>query len=396
MDQKQFIRILRRYQKGIASPEEIRFIEAYYNLFETSPDGARQLPDDGIKEEMLAEVWANIQSSENKTKAKMRRLHSPMAKAAAAIAILLVSGVIFFSIFHSAKKPKIVASVQAGVAVDSIRPGGNKAVLTLAGGTQVVLDSAKDGSLASQGHTKIIKLNSGKLLYQQPPAGTATRQDPVAYNTLTTPRGGQYQVVLPDGSKVWLNAASSLRFPTSFTGDIRSVEVTGEAYFEIAPEPEKPFIVKVGPAHIQVLGTAFEVNAYEEEKTIRTTLSEGAVKMVPVWGTQKNEGVSLRPGQQGSMNRQTGQLQVKTVNVESVLAWKNGLFYFDNTNIKTIMREVSRWYNVDVVYETSELETKNFSGVLSRYSDVSALLERLELTGTVHFNVDGKTIVVTD
>lgn len=213
----------------------------------------------------------------------------------------------------------------------------------------------------------------------------------VLYNTISTPRGGQYQVMLPDGSKVWLNAASSLRFPTAFTGKERQVKMEGEAYFEVAQQASKPFVVVTGNIKIKVLGTHFNVNAYSNENTIRTTLAEGAVRV-----SKEDKSKVLEPGEQVQFDKQTGNMSIKQVNVDQMLAWKNGLFYFDNTNIKTIMKQVARWYNVDAVYETAQLKNKNFSGITSRYKNVDGLLKRLELTGTIHFKVEGKTITVMD
>jgi ferric-dicitrate binding protein FerR (iron transport regulator) len=221
-------------------------------------------------------------------------------------------------------------------------------------------------------------------------ASNGSKDQQVVYNTLRTPRGGQYEIILPDGSKVWLNAASSLHYPVAFAGTTRTVEITGEGYFEIAPDPQKPFIVKVGDDEkIEVLGTRFNVNSYPEEGEIRTTLQDGSIRI-----SGGGKSILLKPSEAVEFDKATGKMEVGPVNVNAVIAWKNGLFYFDNTNIKEIMEQVSRWYNINIVYETRDLGHKIYSGTLPRYSDVSALLKMLEMTGTVHFRIDGRTITV--
>jgi ferric-dicitrate binding protein FerR (iron transport regulator) len=280
-----------------------------------------------------------------------------------------------------------------------IAPGGNKAMLTLANGSTIVLDSAQDGTLAQQGTTKIIKLDGGALAYRAATdsKGQATDQaiGQTGYNTIATPRGGQYRIILPDGSKVWLNAASSLRFPAAFTGGERTVELKGEAYFEIAKNAEKPFHVRV-PAggtggedmDVEVLGTSFNVMAYANEEKIHTTLLEGKVKV--------KQGVlaeNLSPGRQATVDQTTHAMEVTEGNIDQAVAWKDGLFRFKETDIRELMRQVERWYDVEVVYRTTRGD-QDFTGVVSRDKNVSTLLQMLELTGTVHFRIEGKKIIV--
>ena len=259
-------------------------------------------------------------------------------------------------------------------------------MLTLANGSTIVLDNAHDGLLAQQGGTNVEKLDASSLAYNT----GGKDKEPVMYNMIATPNGGQYQVILPDGSKVWLNAASSLRFPTRFEGKERSVELTGEAYFEVAKHSSMPFRVKVpgNGMDVQVLGTEFDVMAYGNEQTSNTTLVNGKVNVV-----SKGAVRALEPGKQTILDNQTKAMRVADANVEQVVAWKNGLFRFRETGIRELMRQVERWYNVQVVYET-EGKDQDFTGVVSRNQPVSALLQMLELTGTVHFRIEDKKIIV--
>jgi ferric-dicitrate binding protein FerR (iron transport regulator) len=284
-----------------------------------------------------------------------------------------------------------------------IQPGSQRAVLTLSNGTTIVLDSAHNGLIGQQGNTSIVKVDAGALAYnaansRKPQAAGDVGQvsGEIAYNTISTPHGGEYQVVLPDGSKVWLNAASSLRFPTSFVGKERLVELTGEAYFEIAKNGAMPFRVfipsplgsKKEGMNVKVLGTRFNVKAYSNEQDIRTTLLEGAVKVVV-----PSSEIRLQPGRQAITDITTQALSVTNANTEQVVAWKNGMFRFKETSIRELMREVERWYNVDVVYRTDKTD-QDFTGVVPRTQNISALLKVLELTGTVHFQIEGRKIIV--
>ena len=265
---------------------------------------------------------------------------------------------------------------------NDVEPGGNKATLTLADGSVILLDDAKNGTLTQQGNAKVIKLD-GKLLYDV--ASDNTNQ--VVYNTISTPKGGQYQLELPDGSLVWLNATSSVRFPTAFIDKERRVEITGEAYFEVSKDPGKPFIVSVNDAEVQVLGTYFNINAYNDEEEVKTTLLEGSVKFVNV-----NSSAILKPGQQSQLTK-NGEVKVaNNVDVEEVVAWKNGRFNFDNAGIESVMRQLSRWYDVEVDYngKTDDL----FIAEMRRDIKLSDALKALELTGKVKFEIDGKKIIV--
>lgn len=265
---------------------------------------------------------------------------------------------------------------------EDVSPGGDKATLTLADGSVIVLDNVQNGTLAQQGNAKIIKLD-GKLSYDQ----TNKNSKEVVYNTIATPKGGQYQLELPDGSLVWLNSSSSIHFPTSFVKKERRVDITGEAYFEVAKDPGKPFIVSVNNSEVQVLGTHFNINSYHEEDDLKTTLLEGSVRFVKDATTS-----ILKPGQQAQLTKNGSVRVVSDVDVDKVVAWKNGLFDFENAGIETVMRQLSRWYDVEVEYngKTDDL----FIAEMRRNIKLSDALKALELTGRVRFDIQGKKIIV--
>jgi ferric-dicitrate binding protein FerR (iron transport regulator) len=277
---------------------------------------------------------------------------------------------------------------------NDIKPGGNQAILTLADGTKIVLDKAAEGALARQGNTTVIKLDDGRLAYNMQTVSQIPTTK-ILYNTLSTPRGGQYRVTLPDGTLVWLNASTSLKFPTAFTGNERKVEIKGEAYFEVAKNEAMPFIVTAENSEIKVLGTHFNVSAYADDKVMKTTLLEGSVEL----SIAKRAGsetvpatIKLQPGQQAQLD-ETNILKVVEADTEEATAWKNGFFIFNNEDVESIMRKITRWYDVKVIYENKD-ENMRFTGNISRAENVSEVLRVLELTEIVHFKIEGKTITV--
>jgi transmembrane sensor len=278
-----------------------------------------------------------------------------------------------------------------------ILPGGNKALLTLADGSTIELDEAKNGTLGRQGNTRVVKLANGQLAYEV--AGNT----PVAatlYNTITTPRGGMFHVTLPDGSRVWLNAASSLHYPTSFNGSAREVTLTGEAYFEVEKNTAMPFRVMVNNMQVEVLGTHFNVNAYTDEASIKTTLLEGSVKVGSrqlAAGNATQQSAILKPGQQAVIfqgSKKSPQIQVQAVEVDAVVAWKNGIIQFEGSEIHAAMRMIARWYDVEVEYR-GNIPSAHFRGLIPSNVPVSQVLDMMELTGEVHFEISGRKIIVT-
>jgi ferric-dicitrate binding protein FerR (iron transport regulator) len=267
--------------------------------------------------------------------------------------------------------------------VQDIAPGGNKAILTLADGTQVILDSANNGAITKQGNVTVIKLDDGQLAYN----ASSTSTSALTYNTVTTPRGGQYQLVLSDGTKVWLNAASSLRFPTAFVGSERKVEMTGEGYFEVAHNDKKPFLVRAGGMDVEVLGTHFNINSYKDEMVTTTTLLEGAVQVSSVQGNM----VNLRPGQQSVLSGSA--LRVSPADTDMAIAWKEGYFRFKNESVPAIMRKLSRWYDVEIVYRGGPGK-EAFGGKISRSKTLAEVLEMLQSTKKIHFKIEERRIIV--
>jgi len=305
-------------------------------------------------------------------------------KITAAAAILLLSIIGAFFYLNQPEKP-FKKVVQKRPLHNDILPGGNKAVLTLANGKTIILDNAHTGILAKQGSTDIAKTKDGQVIYKAP---TDTRNDQnIALNTISTPTGGQYQVVLSDGSKVWLNAASSLRFPAVFKGKTRAVEIRGEAYFEVAKNAAMPFLVKTGRSVVEVLGTHFNVMAYDNESFVKTTLLEGSVKV-----RSGNSVDFLKPGQQALLNAQGQTKIIEDVDVDDETAWKNGLFQFKDAGIETVMRQAERWYDVTISYE-GKIPVKQFTGRISRNVKISELLNMLKFFG-VNFKIDGRNITV--
>lgn len=309
----------------------------------------------------------------------------------AAAAILIVAVAIGFLVTSSKNEKQDSAVIKNESIKNDLAPGGNKAILTLADGTSIVLDSASEGALAQQGTSNIVKLANGKIAYET--LGTSVRE--VLMNTMSTPRGGQYKLRLPDGTDVWLNAASSITYPTAFINGERNVSVTGEVYFEVAKDKSKPFHVTVksgsSDMKIEVLGTHFNINAYDDESSIKTTLLEGSVKVA--LGAESS---LLKPGQQSvvQQNKSTNNIAVlSNVNLDEVIAWKDGYFQFNRADIKTVMRQIARWYDVEVVYEGAIPKDK-FVGDLPMDANASQVLRTLEKV-QVHFRIEGKKIIVT-
>jgi ferric-dicitrate binding protein FerR (iron transport regulator) len=298
---------------------------------------------------------------------------------AAAVALLLAGGTYYWSVN---RQPTALVAAKPAV----IEPGRQGAVLTLADGREIVLDSLKNGVVANQRGAAVV-LGEGQLVYDPTVAAAPELQ----YNIMTTPKGRQFRITLPDGTNVWLNAASSLRYPTSFTGNERRVEVTGEAYFEVVKNAGKPFIVEVNDkAAIEVLGTSFNINAYGNERAIRATLLNGSVRVgVPSTGHQKT--VVLSPGQQAEVAG-TQITVADNQDTDKILAWKNGLFNFDGADLEEVMRQLERWYNIEVIYENGIPHTR-FIGEMSRQIALTDLLDILKRT-EVDFRVEGRKLIV--
>lgn len=305
-------------------------------------------------------------------------------KYASAAAIFIAAGLGIYQ-FVISNRVQTVAEQPPGSALSSseIQPGGNKAMLTLADGSVVALNDAQDGVLATQGGVNVVKLTNGELSYQ-----TDNKQaNEVLFNTIVTPRGGKYRLTLPDGSKVWLNAESSLRYPTAFTGKTRGVVLKGEAYFEVASNAAQPFQVEVKDLKVDVLGTQFNIMAYENETIAATTLVDGAVRV-----SAASQQLLLKPGQQALQEEHGSMKMVNDADIQQALAWKNDYFQFNADRFDQLMRQIERWYDVSVKFEGAVPERK-FGGKISRLSPLNDVLRILELSD-VKFRVEGKTITV--
>lgn len=299
---------------------------------------------------------------------------------AAAAVVFLLAGATYW-LFEKRPSDKVEVAAEKTI---KILPGGKRALLTIADGSTISLGNIKNGKLAQQGNTVIYE-KGGQLVYNA--HASPNNGGLLMYNVLSTPRGGQYELTLPDGSRVWLNAESSLRFPASFVGNEREVELTGEAYFEVAKNKEKPFRVHVGGMKVEVLGTRFNVNGYAEEGNIVTSLLEGSVKLTK--GSIKD---LLKPGQQAILNKKKEEIAIADADMGEAIAWKNGLFQFKGDDIAAIMREVGRWYNVEIIY-SENISPRQFEGKISRQAELSEVLRILELSD-IKFTVEGKRIIV--
>lgn len=312
---------------------------------------------------------------------KQKHVLRRFAVAAAVVSLLFLS--VFY--FVSGNKSAGVSPADKSLARQSkndIAPGQTGAILKLADGTSLILDSMKDGVLSQQGNALALK-QGGELSYIHN-GNTASRN---GFNSVETPRGRQFKLTLEDGTHVWLNAASSIRFPLAFTGKERRVEITGEVYFEVAKNKAKPFIVKTGDMQVEVLGTHFNVKAYADEAEIKTTLVEGSVRI----SNGKTAGI-LKPGQQAQASG-TGKLQINDhADIEEVLSWKNGRIAFTNAGLESIMRQVSKWYDVDIEYAGS-VPNRTFTADISRNTNLSEFLKVLELSN-IHFRIDGRKLIV--
>jgi transmembrane sensor len=293
---------------------------------------------------------------------------------AAAAVVIAVAGVLYLGNDRQPKQINVVAKETGVPLKHDIAPGTNRAMLTLSDGTVIYLDSATAGLLAREGTSAIRKTSDGRIIYSPENAGDP---DKVVYNTMSTPRGGHYNLILPDGSKVWLNAASSITYPTAFTGADRAVSITGEAYFEVEKDTRKPFIVKTIHESIKVLGTHFNVNAYSDENAVKTSLVEGRVMV---------DDKVLEPGQAYYEG------EVVTTNVSQDIAWKNGVFDFDDVEFASAMRQISRWYNLDIQYDI-DVPKIRYGGKIDRNLNLSQVLKVIDGVGA-HFELNGRVLHV--
>lgn len=380
------------YQQGVATAAEKQLVEDFYSSFDqdnTIVDVGITGDRNNLEKESLALIQARIAQQRNI--APVVRMHPLKKPGIAAAVLIIVTAAMYWWLKPLPSQPL------PPIAKTDVAPGGNKAVLTLADGRQIVLNDMANGTLASQDGVQILKADSGQLVYLPAEASAkAGVPSPSNWNTLATPRGGQFQLSLPDGTKVWLNAGSSIRYPVVFNSVERKVEITGEAYFEVVKDTKKPFLVNIPGGTVEVLGTHFNVNAYDDEEAVRTTLLEGSVKMRQwsmVNGQIKTESeAKLKPGEEAVMADNSPLTIHHSPDVEQAVAWLHGELSMKYIDVAAFMRQVSRWYDVDVVFE-GEVPKMSFSGSLSKMVNLSLIVKALNDNGLHVSLVNGKLIV---
>lgn len=398
--EEQFREILNRYIKGKATEQEIAFLESSYQSWDDL-DRSAYTPE--FLDQIDALLWARLSASlqmKNTKQAPVIQIQPRQSLGRRiAIAAAMATIIIGATLFYYKQKTNNIQPVQMSYQ-DDIAAGRNGATLTLSNGKKIYLSEVGDGTIGDESGVSITKDSKGQIIY------TINRSlsPGKAINTLETSKGEQSQVQLPDGSIVYLNAASNLSYPANFSEQPeRKVKLSGEAYFQVAKDKAHPFIVETRGQQVQVLGTHFNINAYTDEADIKTTLLEGSVSVALLSSpgaraaadgkvASSKRRVILKPGQQSALTP-TEEFKIRHVDAQAEVAWKNGEFVFERENIKSIMRKISRWYNVDIKYE-GDVEKKALWGSISRYSNVKQVLEMLSETGAVAFEIKNKTIIV--
>ena len=380
--------LFEKYRNNQCTPEELEELLGYFRSGQDE-DRLKVLIDESLSQkvaedqelqtaadEVYAKLLTQIKPEETTRK---RRFASRWAVAASILIALSVGG---YFLVHKKQPQQQIAQNK----IHDIAPGRNQATLTLAGGQKIILTKGLSGKLAQQGNMLVQVNGANAITY----TASGTGNVPVQYNTMATRRGEQspYPLVLADGSKVWLNAASSITFPTAFNGNDREVTIKGEAYFEVAHNAAKPFRVTSDRQTVEVLGTHFDINSYNDESVIKTTLLEGKVKVTAAG----NRSVVLSPGEQSILSAQN--IRIEKADIDITMAWKDGMFRFDSTPLSNIMNQVSRWYDVDIIYQDDKLKDKTFFAMCTRFANVSQLLHNLEQTHEVKFKIEGRKITV--
>jgi transmembrane sensor len=396
MNNKRITELTLKAASGVLTPEEQVELDAFLEAF---PDNRRRF-EERIQKQNVAlglRAWDEAEKTEEESWSRVSRRFTDVNRPAkrrivffrrsfaAAAVLLAIAGAWLFWVNrqHTSASQMPVAFTTK----NDILPGGNKATLTLSNGKRIVLDDTKTGTLAEEGAMKIIKKDSGQLRYTSLREKPGEKRD-LSYNTLTTPKSGTFMVVLPDQTKVWLNSASSLKYPTSFEGQTsREVSLTGEAYFEVAKRPGQPFAVKLNDMKVDVLGTNFDIMAYGDEPAVKTTLLEGAVSVV-----HRDQRALLKPGEQALLGSAEA-LKVMKADVNVAVAWKNGFFNFDQADLQAVMRQLARWYGIEVVYNGS-VPSRSFFGVIDRQLTLSQALKILE-SNDIHFSIEGNKLLIT-
>jgi transmembrane sensor len=382
MEKERLFYLIEKYCKDLASKKEQQELDDWYNQIDYGTQGLEEwIKTTGNSRELIDQLYDNFRHRVKTHQPRVRKIYR-LTAIAASLLLLVTSGIVLNDLLKKQPPPKAVTA--------PIVPGREQAVLTLANGQKIILDAQKPGTIYSQYGVAVSKNDQGQLVYTI--AAPHDVDDKTAYNSIETPRGGRYQVKLPDGTAIWLNAATKLTYPIRFSATERRVELSGEAYFEVAPNKQHPFTVISGNQEIQVLGTHFNAYAYPDENALKTTLLEGRVR---INNAQTGRYSMLIPGQQASLDHTTGNIQVNNVNTNHAIAWKNGYFLFDDMDIKSIMKVISRWYDVDVIYgDVDQHET--FGGSFSKDAALSEILQNLQSIGKVHFKITHRTIIVNN
>lgn len=386
MDRTLLAELAHRFLSGTATEEEKALLHQWFDTTDREEIELVFLSQKETEAEVKARMLTRLQTAIAEEPAEEPRRIIGLWRWVAAASVLAVVGITGIFYWKAHKTPaSVFSAAPVAEAQKELQPGGNKATLLLGDGSVVNLGAVQNGVIRKVAGA-IIGKHDGQLVYQAVTKEIAG-QTAAEMNTIRTPRGGQYEVVLPDGTKVWLDAASALSYPTAFTGGSRQVQLKGEAYFEVAENKNRPFQVLVGDMKIDVLGTHFNVMAYDDESAIKTTLLEGAVKV-----TMGQASRLLQPGEQASLERSTGVMKILNVDVDETVAWKNGVFELGGAQIEAVMRQMSRWYDVDVEYQGTT--DQHFRGSIPRSANASEVFRMLELTGAVHFTVEGKKVIV--
>jgi len=379
MQEDDIRQLLEKYRNGQANEEEIALLETWYLQWRNEPFPIS--PDE--LEETKFEVWETISQKHSSGFSRTRWF------AAASILLFIAAGFYYF-----ARQPAEIKADNHFVInqhAKDLKPGGNRALLTLAGGKKIVLNNVQNGRVSIQGSALVSKTSEGNLSYINR-NDDATNGDHLM-NTLSTPRGGQYHLALVDGTQVWLNAASSITFPVRFDKGDRVVTITGEVYFEVAHKTNNQvFKVIAGKQEITVLGTRFNVRNYDDDKSLSTTLLSGSVHIKNI---TTGKAATLTPGQEARILKADDQFTIRQVNPENAICWKNGYFLFDKQGIESIMSIMSRWYDVDVAYQ-GQISKDRFGGTFSRSANLSEILKNLEILGNVHFKIISNKVIVTE
>ena len=386
--------MLDRYLKNQANTKEKEKLDEFFEENSNSIEASKSIENVSKLEDKIFNYIQFGIKEQVKKESTLNRM--PYLQVAASILVIfLFSTTIYFYRSSLASKSQLPIA-QSVAKLEDKQPAKNIAILTLGNNSQIVLDEASNGEIAQEGGVSILKTDKGELVYKIRNSNKLSNKDLNKYNTISTPMGGKFKVILPDGSLVVLNAASTLKYPVHFDEKVRKVSFTGEAYFEIAKLEDQrkkrvPFYVYSNDQIVEVLGTHFNINSYDNEEYSKTTLLEGSVKII----NEKSAAPAkiLKPGQQAVIKRGDVQTKIMIADEAQALAWKDGYFLFRNTNIKDVVNELERWYNVDIQYE-DEMEFENITGYISRNVKISSVLKMLQLSGIVNYEISGSKIII--